>query len=262
MRRFTRLLVPLILILLTPLPFIYAQSGPVSPLSGNVDRPISTWAADQAEGEHSPEPPPPLDEPDPDNPFDVMPSDPPTFFGEDLIGSKIVFCLDNSCSMGVPHPWYSGIVQPPGGTIVSIPTRWQAVQTEATAAIAAFPETVEFDVVIYNSSSSSCFGALVEAAGGTKAQAISWIWSVSHYGGTNTRPALNWAFNGYSLELDMLVFLSDGWIPYGVQGDSAANVAAQQSETFKFLVVQIGGAAPNPGMVALGALPHSEYIFR
>lgn len=256
-----RFALPLLVVLLLPLSFIFGQEAP---LSGNLDRPTATWEVEELEEALAGEPNDMEDEEEnPDNPFATPPPS-PTFFGEDIEGTRIVFCLDNSCSMGVPHPWYMDPISPPGGSsgIGASPTRWQAVQNEATSAIAQFTDTFEFDVIIYNSTFHAFFGNLVPGNEGNKVSAISWIWSQTSMGGTNTRPALNMAFNGYTHDLDMLIFLTDGWIPSGVYEDSVANVAAQQRENFKFLVVQIGGSSPNPQMVQLGSIDRAQYIFR
>lgn len=155
---------------------VFAQATTVTPFSGNLDRPTSTWEAEDAEEEMAPAPPPdPEEEEDPDD-DDEEPGEPPTFMDEELEGANIVLCLDASCSMGSGfnpgYPVYGG-----GGGVIPYPNRWQAVQSEAAGCVGQMTEQHMFDMVVYDTPVQTCFGQLRAATPGVKQQAISWIYN-------------------------------------------------------------------------------------
>jgi len=248
----------------------------LSPFSGNLDRPIPAWAAEDAEEEMAPDPPPdPEEEEDPDD-DDEEENDPPTFMDEELEGSQIILCLDASCSMGASYsagfPVYSS-----SGSIISYPNRWQTVQSEAANAISGMTEEHEFDVITYDTPVQSCFGCLTTATPGNKQQAISWIYARYTAGCTNSYDALLLAFSNYGNELDCLMFLSDGMpntalslgigacAGWGMEAQIVSlvqgGIGAQQKEGFRFLSIQVGGS-PMAFMVQLGSLQKAEFILK
>ena len=253
---------------------VYAQPDP---FSGNLDRPIRAAEAQDAEEELNPEPPPdPEEEEDPDEDDEEV-GDPPVFMDEELEGTIIVFCLDASCSMGAGYspgfPVYGG-----GGGVIPYPNRWQTVQSEASNSIGAMNDQFEFDVVVYDTPVRSCFGALTPATPGNKTQAISWIYATWTAGCTNSHDGLVLSFS-YGNELDMIVFMSDGMpntalsIGIGacsgwgatmtslIMGVAQNGIAAQTKESFKLLVMQIGGS-PMAFMVQMGALQGAEFVLK
>jgi len=264
-----KILVGAILLLMVLYGSVMAQS----PFSGNLDRPIATWDAEEAESELNSGPNDDDEEVDPDADDEEI-GDPPTFMDEELEGSQIILCLDASGSMSSSYnagfPIYNS-----GGGLISSPNRWQTVQSEAANAISAMTEEHEFDVVIYDSYVASCFGSLMEATGVTKQQAISWVYAKNTTGCTNSYDALQLCFSHYGNELDLIMFMSDGhpntgnghspcswWNCDGaVVSMAAGGVASQTKASFTFLVIQVGGS-PMPFMQSLGALPKSIFVLK
>lgn len=230
----------------------------ISPFSGNLDRPTSTWDAEDAEDEMNPDPPP--DEEDEEDPEDDdEEGDDPEFMDEELEGNQIVLCLDASgsmcCSYNAGFPVYGS-----GGGVISYPDRWETVQSEAANCISAMTDEHLFDVIIYDTYIAACFGpGLVEATSANKSQAISWIFAKHTTGCTNSYDALMHAFNDYGNELDVIMFMSDGmpntalslghgacsWWGCESQVISSASgwAAAQTNPNFVFKVIQVGGSA-------------------
>lgn len=245
----------------------------ISPFSGNLDRPTSTWQAEDAEDELNPDPPNDDDEEDPDDDDEEV-NDPPTFMDEELEGSQIVLCLDASGSMcssfSAGFPIYNS-----GGGIVASPNRWQATQSEAANAISGMTDDHDFDVIIYDTYVATCFGTLTEATGSAKQTAIGWVYAKNTTGCTNSYDALQLAFTNYGNELDIIMFMSDGFPNTGnghgacswyncegaVIAMAAGGVAGQTNANFSFLVVQIGGS-PMSFMVQLGALPGGQFVLK
>lgn len=253
-----KLLVSLVSIVALLFFAVPALAQSVSPFSGNLDRPTSTWDAEDAEDEMNPDPPP--DEEDEEDPEDDdEEGDDPEFMDEELEGNQIVLCLDASGSMSIGYdPGYP--VYNSSGGIISYPDRWETVQSEAANAINAMTDEHLFDVVIYDTYVAACFGpGLVEATSGNKSQAISWIYAKHTTGCTNSYDALMHAFNDYGTDLDIIMFMSDGmpntalslghgacsWYS-GSQSDILNAIGpwsqAQQNPNFVFKVIQVGGS--------------------
>jgi hypothetical protein len=253
----------------------YAQTP--DPFSGNLDRPVTSAEAQEAEEDLNPEPPPdPEEDEDPDE-DDEENGEPPVFMDEELEGHIIVFCLDASCSMGAGYspgfPVYGA-----GGGVIGYPSRWQTIQSEASNSISQMNESFEFDVVVYDTPVRSCFGALTPATPANRTQATSWIYGTGIAGCTNSYDGLVLAFS-YGNDLDLLIFMSDGMpntalsIGIGACAGWGANmtalilgvaqngIAAQTKESFKLLVMQIGGS-PMAFMVSMGALQGAEFVLK
>lgn len=260
-----------ILILVALSTLLWAQP---SPFSGDLDRPVSTWEAEEAEEEMNPDPPPPNDEEEDPDEDDEELGDPPTFMDEELEGSQIVLCLDASGSMSCTYnPGYP--VYNSGGGIVGSPNRWQTVQSEAANAIGGMTEDHEFDVIIYDSYVHSCFGVLTEATASSKQFAISWVYSKHTTGCTNSYDALLLGLTNYGTQLDLFMFMSDGY-PNTGNGHSPCSwyscesavlsmvsglIPNQQKPAFRFIAIQVGGS-PMSFMQSLGNLPRSTFVLK
>ena len=249
--------ITLVLILLLPC-MAFGQSI----LSGDLDRPIPTWQALSDEADLNPEAPDLPDEPEepesPDIP-DEPESDPPTFMGEEIEGSKIVFVIDASLSMRNSYsPGYP--VYNSSGSMVSSPTRWQAAQSEAAGAIAALDVQAEFDVILFGGIVDACFGSLSQATASNKMRAIAWIFSNGLTYKTVTYDALLPAFNSYGKDLDTIMLMTDGQpygcLAFGFNADVAratelalnlmrTQIPTMTKDNFKFLLIHIGGVMFN-----------------
>lgn len=245
-----------------------------SPFSGNLDRPVSTWDARDTEGAINGDDKESGGEGDPTNPDD---SEPPTFMGEPLPGSKIILVLDASGSMYAGYnPGYP--VYNKNGGVISYPNRWTTTQSEAALCVGGMDENTMFDIIVYDTYVKSCFGALTKATGQAKGTAVSWIYACVATGCTNSYDALKLAFTNYGLGLDCVMFMSDGYpntaltlgigacagwnnVETRILTDTTGWIAAQvaANKGFQFVVVQVGGS-PMPFMVNLGKKQNS--IFR
>lgn len=152
--------------------------------------------------ERKPEPPrPPWWEPPaapPSRTQSPLPVPPPAeeaeFFGEVLRGSRIVYILDRSGSMGTAYAGRS---------------RWDVVRDETLRSIGELPEVMEFDIVVFSTLYSALWGEVRRATPAAKAEAEAFVRSLRPGGGTDTGPAVAWAVDHYA-NTKVFALLSDG----------------------------------------------------
>jgi len=214
-----------------------------------MDRPLSTWSAGEAEapGTNSEFDPP---APEPEDP----PSGGPTFLGETLDGDNFVFVLDKSGSMGARMSAPAGTeITDQNGNLISNPSRWQVIQSEASNAIRQMTEDDTFDLVLFTTRYVVCFNSLTMADGSGKSTGLSFMYRHRAGGGTGFNGPLSHAFShgGYEA-MDTCVFMTDGYpfdgaqtqrnYPGWVNGQKAA------VDDFKTKAYQIGGGGLNSFM--------------
>ena len=156
------------------------------------------------------------------------PSDtpPPVFFGEELDddGDSILFVIDRSGSMGARAD-----VHVPGvGTFEG--TRMGKAYTELKRSIDGLPESMRFDVFVYDCMVTPMWGALLEATPANKARAKAWLRHAPR-GGTGTGPALHTALSTFRGCTSVVLLTDGGPNCIGIVVGSTTGVVSTRSGT-------------------------------
>lgn len=240
-------------------------------LTADLDRPFSTSFADDSEDLTADQDPESADVPAPEYEIE-LPEVPPTFFEEPLTGTNIVMILDQSCSMSAR---YSGVtVYTQGGAVIPNPSRWQAVQSETAKALRDFTIVMQFELIYFDTDVSWVFGELAIADTANVERAIGDIYSRFPRGCTNWYDGLQRGFENYGVDLDTVVFHSDGYPNTALSLGHGACSGHPQTRTapiasiggwtammkpgFQFLVLQQGGG-PIQAMIDLAAAGGGTY---
>ncbi len=106
------------------------------------------------------------------------------FGGVELTGDpdSVIYVLDNSASMSIKVQAF----EDENGQIVSNGSKWDRVRALTKASLAALPERVLFNVVVYDECPMICFSTSRPANAANLAAAIGWLNAVQPDGWTNT----------------------------------------------------------------------------
>ena len=132
----------------------------------------------------------------------VVPATPPVFAGLQILGSRIVFILDKSGSMGGKK---GSLLEGPGGA----KDNWRALRAEIKKVLVALSNEQVFALFLYDS--QSFFypeNGMLATDNTTIAKTMDWFDGYSPSEGTNPVPSLVLAFT--SLNPDTIVLMSDG----------------------------------------------------
>ena len=135
-------------------------------------------------------------------PAPVVPATPPVFAGLQILGSRIVFILDKSGSMGGKK---GSLLEGPGGA----KDNWRALRAEIKKVLVALSNEQVFALFLYDSQSFFYPENGMLATDSTAiAKTMDWFDGYSPSEGTNPVPSLVLAFT--SLNPDTIVLMSDG----------------------------------------------------
>ena len=140
--------------------------------------------------------------PTPVVPAPVVPATPPVFAGLQILGSRIVFILDKSASMGGKK---GSLLEGPGGA----KDNWPALRAEIKKVLVALSNKQVFAIFLYDD--KSVFypeNGMLAADSTTIAKTMVWFNPFKPGGNTNPVPSLRRAFT--SLNPDTIVLMSDG----------------------------------------------------
>ena len=132
----------------------------------------------------------------------VVPATPPVFAGLQILGSRIVFILDKSGSMGGKK---GGLLEGPGGA----KDNWRALRAEIKKVLVALSNEQVFALFLYDD--NSYFypeNGMLAADSTTIKETMDWFNRFEPMHGTNPVPSLVLAFT--SLHPDTIVLMSDG----------------------------------------------------
>ena len=140
--------------------------------------------------------------PTPVVPAPVVPATPPVFAGLQILGSRIVFILDKSASMGGKK---GGLLEGPGGA----KDNWPALRAEIEKVLVALSNKQVFALFLYDDNSSFYpENGMLAADRTTIKETMDWFNRFEPIHGTNPVPSLVLAFT--SLNPDTIVLMSDG----------------------------------------------------
>lgn len=188
-----------------------------------------------------------------------------SFLSADLsTGEHLMFVLDKSGSMNTSVSLPDGQTVPNrAGEAIEEPTRWDYIRAEAAAAIRSLSAEDSFEIILFNTTHTACFGDMPAATDEVKERALDFLYGTRHGGGTGFMGPLTTAFQTAEYaEMDRLVFLSDGY-PYdggALQDYYGDAVEAQRDRvaTFKVVAFQLGGESLNSMMTWLGQQPFTR----
>ena len=132
----------------------------------------------------------------------VVPATPPVFAGLQILGSRIVFILDKSGSMGGKK---GSLLEGPGGA----KDNWPALRAEIEKVLVALSNKQVFALFLYDD--KSFFypeNGMLAADSTTIKETMDWFNPFKPGGDTNPEPSLRRAFT--SLHPDTIVLMSDG----------------------------------------------------
>ncbi len=174
-------------------------------------------------------------EEDGDNPDDTPP---PVIYGEELESETdtIFYVLDMSCSMGWGSLPYTNL----DGATMSGP-RWDRAIVELARSISGLSENFEFNIILYDCSTSQWQPEMQEANETNKQAALGWVHTYAPGGATGTGPSVSQALA--DKENDLVVLLTDGAPNCGAYGTNGHRTMISSNNTQAATINVFGIAA-------------------
>jgi hypothetical protein len=163
------------------------------------------------------------------------------FFDMETAGTKFVYIIDGSASMGEPHS--------------EARTRLERVKLELVRSIGGLPEQMQFFVIFFNRKSFPMPAEKMQPATlDNKRKYLEWCRNIRGGGGTDPREALK---KGLELQPDVIYFLTDGIFKGEVVSEvTKLNTRGVAIHTFCF------GDAAGEGLVkSIAQKNHGVYMF-